>query len=272
MKLITRWNSLFLAAGCGLLIAACTGVAGEDLFTQGNEAFLGGRYEEAIDCYSRLSDHAGLSAGLLQNLAHAYRESEQPGPAMLNYQRALWIAPRNPDARAGMARLCGADGVGEVPGPAWSRLPQRLSLSEWTWSASIAWGGLGILSLATGLGVIGPRLRRLAYPLALILVTSGLGMAHHMLRMDRAVILTGDAPLRVSPFAAATPSASLPAGGIVRVRDAHGSFLKVRTASGETGWMAAEHLEQIVPGGAVGSQSDSAPRPPVEPDRTPSTN
>jgi tetratricopeptide (TPR) repeat protein len=66
-------------------------------FTQCNAASSSGKYDEAITCYQKIIETRGYSAAVLYNLASSYAQSGNNGLAILNYERALRLAPSDPD-------------------------------------------------------------------------------------------------------------------------------------------------------------------------------
>lgn len=217
----------------------------ESLFAQGNQACLNGDYAGAIQCYETLAQHEGVSSALLCNLALAHQANGDPGPALLNFERARWLAPRDADIRAGLQHLRQDAGLFTDAGPRWARPFLELSLNEWSWLAAAAWAVCGGLILARGLGV-----KRLPFKSALalsgILLATGLGgIAIRLAQMDRAVVIGDPAPIRVSPYASARQVASVSEGKPLTVIGSHGEFFKVRTASGQIGWMAATDVGRI---------------------------
>jgi tetratricopeptide (TPR) repeat protein len=73
-----------------------------DLFAQGNQMYEAGDFEGAVEAYERVVANGIVSSGLFYNLANAYYKSGDLGRAVLNYERALRIAPRDDDARSNL--------------------------------------------------------------------------------------------------------------------------------------------------------------------------
>ena len=98
---------LIVAGIIAFLICVSSGGAlasqGEDLFALGNQAYAGGKYDEALSCYKRVIEQEGYSASLLFNMANAYYKKKDVGQAILHYERALYLDPGNADIRANLA-------------------------------------------------------------------------------------------------------------------------------------------------------------------------
>jgi tetratricopeptide (TPR) repeat protein len=126
----------------GLANLAGAGAA-EGLFAQGNQAWFNGDYASAIQCYETIAEHQGVSPALLGNLARAHQANGNLGPALLNFERARWLAPRDADIRAGLQHLRQDAGLFTDAGPRWTRPFLELSLNEWSWLAAAAWAVCG---------------------------------------------------------------------------------------------------------------------------------
>lgn len=217
----------------------------ENLFAQGNQAYFNGDYAGAIQSYETIAQHQGVSPALLGNLARAHQANGDLGPALLNFERARWLAPRDAAIRAGLQQLRQDAGLFTDAEPRWARPFLELSLNEWSWLAAAAWAVCGGLILARGLGVKRLPLKS-GLALSGILLAAGLGgIAIGLAQMDRAVVIGDHAPIRVSPYAYARQVASVSEGRPLTVTGSHGEFIKVRTATGQTGWMAATDVGRI---------------------------
>lgn len=69
---------------------------------QGNELYEAGKYSEAIQIYGILVDSGVDDASLYYNLGNAYYKAGDLGRAVLNYERAAQLQPRDADIRANL--------------------------------------------------------------------------------------------------------------------------------------------------------------------------
>jgi tetratricopeptide (TPR) repeat protein len=188
------------------------------------------------------------SADGLYNLGNSYARSGQPGLAVLNYERALLLAPGDADIRANLEYVRASAHVPtEPPG-----ILARLALAaNPTWAAWI--GVLGIALAGTGVlaGKLAPRLQRLRGPGILLggaLIT--LTVSHAMLlrpRMHEAVVLAGQVPARVSPVPLGEAAFTLRQAETVTVTAEHQDFVLIRTRAGRSGWVSRADLGFVVP-------------------------
>ena len=250
-------------AAAALVVLALVGVAQisradeasrEQAFESANGAFADGRFDEARETLSRLAADGGASPAVLYNLGNAAFRAGKPGEAILAYERALLVAPRDQDVRANLRQVRKAAGLPEVEEGPWARLVHALTANGWAWLAS---AGLWLACVAllvrrlTPASEAGRSARSALFStagvgLALLLV-GGAACATRLGERDRGVVLDGEPKLRVAPYASATVSSELPPGEIVRLERGHEGFTLVRTAAGRSGWMADGAVARIAP-------------------------
>ncbi|MBI9076066.1 MAG: hypothetical protein JEZ02_11705 [Desulfatibacillum sp.] len=76
---------------------AWAGEADHALFYAANQAYKEGRYQEAADQYRKLIAKAPVGGSVYFNLGNAYLKMDQVGLAILNYEKAKILLPRDPD-------------------------------------------------------------------------------------------------------------------------------------------------------------------------------
>jgi tetratricopeptide (TPR) repeat protein len=69
----------------------------EELFFRANQAYKEGRFKEAVDKYGQLVRSGYVNGHLYYNLGNAYFRMNQIGRAILFYERARLLMPRDPD-------------------------------------------------------------------------------------------------------------------------------------------------------------------------------
>ncbi|MFC1895641.1 SH3 domain-containing protein [Thermodesulfobacteriota bacterium] len=90
-------RSVFL--GFALLLSSLS-IAGDDrllLFVEANQAYRAGQYAEAAEKFESLVRQSPVGGGVFFNLGNCYFRLDRPGLAMLNYERAHILIPRDPD-------------------------------------------------------------------------------------------------------------------------------------------------------------------------------
>lgn len=239
---------------CSLLITSAAITVLADEFRDGNALYDAGRFPEAAVAYERIEPK---TAHVYFNLGNAYYRQEKLGLAVLNYERALRLAPRDPDIQANL-RLA-EQRLGVVDSSATQSPIQRFmhsvaysrTLSEWNVYEVIGvWGlvlfvagcvwwprfqtGFVIVSVAAGLWWIG----------------ASAGLAYRVITERNgptAVVLEGKAEARFAPLADSTVHFQLPEGTRVRVREDRGAWQFVERADGQQGWVPASTLACVQP-------------------------
>src|SRR3954469_17009426 len=98
-----RMRSRFLLAA--ILIGSLSRglwAADQDLFAKANQAYTDARYHEAATGYQELVRTGNWNATIFYNLGNAQYRLGNFGQAILNYERALALDPRHPEADANL--------------------------------------------------------------------------------------------------------------------------------------------------------------------------
>ena len=81
-----------------ITLATC-GYADEPAVSKANELYAKGQYEAAAAAYESILLNEGVAPELFYNLGNAYFKSNELGKAILNFERALRLAPDYADAK-----------------------------------------------------------------------------------------------------------------------------------------------------------------------------
>jgi hypothetical protein len=228
------------------LVAAWCGAAHAqpDPFLAGNSAAAAGDHVAAAAAFETAIVTRGWSPSTLLGLGNAYAGAGKPGRAILAYERAHLLAPRDRAIAANLAHVRDSAGV-SVPNP--SRVASAiatLTADEWT---RIALGG-GALACAGVIGLAWSVRRRgsrtLAVTGALVAGIAGVAASYTAPSADLAVVVTGDVA-RIAPFAAAEAAFTAPEGETVQIEQQRGDYVYVRDGD-RTGWLPRTALERVV--------------------------
>lgn len=188
------------------------------------------------------------SSDALYNLGNSYARAGKPGLAVLNYERAALLAPNDEDIKANLAYVRAAAHVAREPR---SRLAQ---LGETVAPVTAAWlgvSGLVIIGLGLNSSSVGRRFRRLrviCIPLGLALLAVTVSNALTLgPRVNDAVVLVHEAPVRVTPVPMGDTSFALHEAETVTVTAKHEDFMLIRTRDGRSGWVARGDVGLVVP-------------------------
>lgn len=211
-----------------------------------NRAFAEGRYgAAATQLESRLAEN-GYSAPVLFDVGNTYLRADRPADAILAYERARLLAPRDAGIAANLAAARKVAGVPGESGLAY-RFESLLSIDEWTWTVT---GALWLTLAAGTASVLWSRRRRplitAAGVLAVVALTAGTGLTLSS-RILSAGLATRAAPVLVSPFASAQSSFSLLAGASVELGAVHDGYVLVHEPDGRSGWVERQAVARVVP-------------------------
>jgi tetratricopeptide (TPR) repeat protein len=242
LTILLAWTSL------------ATGVFGSDAFREANHLFASGDFAKSAGIYQKIIDTNGASASLYYNLGNSEYRLGHLGPAILAYERARLLSPRDPDliANLNLARKSAAVFDKGRFNPRIEAIIDWLSLDECSWLVVSAALWIGILSVIFGLVKVGHKgMRRVGIGsiiLAGFLVTaSGTAL---VLRYDEGasgIVLTKEASVYLSPFDHAE-SIGTPGGGrIVQMGARKGGYIYVDVPGTDLhGWMDAKEVKRIV--------------------------
>lgn len=239
------WFFLFF---CGLLMNNGQGRAAEDaplVFQKANAAYQGGDYKEAGSLYESLARKGVQDANVYYNLANACFKQERPGLALLNYEKALRLKPRDRDIRANLAYVKGLLEYRIQDSRNWyvktlDVLLGILTFEEW-----------GTLSLAVGLSFWASWLvawgwkRKALMILTVTLFSLWLFKGIRVHSIEEAIVLKPQASVRYGPSYKDQVAFKLGEGLKVHVKKKAGEWARVVLANGETGWMAQEEIGVI---------------------------
>jgi len=218
-------------------------------FLQANQAYNHGDYTAAVRDYHTLLARGGYSMPVLYNLGNAWLRLNQPGRAILNYERALWLAPGNPAVKQNLHIALQQSGHAVTQTTLSERALGWLSLDELAWIGTVAAVTLSgvVLTLRRRRQRPIPGLRPVAVLSALVLFMSGVTLIARWPELDRAVVLAAATPVRVAPADAADVSFLLPSGELVQAGKPYQAYVRVHAEDGRSGWVRTQQLARIIP-------------------------
>ncbi len=234
-----------------LLASAAAGMGSPDeLFNQGNLAYGEEQYEAAADKYQQAINEGNYSADLFYNLANAFVRLDQPGRALLNYERALILDPYHQEARLNSNFVK-------------SGLPQiEPELSAWEsffgiWPASAYITLLCVAGWMTlALLMIGLLTRFSTVVVSLVILAAlslGLGTAGYLVTRPfevgpQSAMVTGSAAkAHYAPAASSATVTPLPAGTKVKILNSMTGWNYIKLPDNRLGWVESEKLERLLP-------------------------
>ena len=229
-----------------------------DFYGEGNRLYQEGDFEGALEAYSSILG-AGFESGDLHfNTGNAYFKLGDLGRAILHYERARRLLPRDEGVQANLA-LARRLTVDEV-----EALPRFWVLSAWDWWVTLLPRNLLLLLVAAfylaGMaGVVALILRRgtpaalwggrvalvggvVTLVLGLNLLVRELGLS----RAEEAVVLVAEVPVRSAPSDDGDLTVfTVHEGTKVRIDRRSDEWAEVVLEDGKVGWLKLEAVETI---------------------------
>jgi tetratricopeptide (TPR) repeat protein len=251
MKMVV--TAFVILAAFSMFFCRQAGSSTETFFASGNSEYEKGDYTRAIAEYEKARFSGKVSAALYYNLAGAYFKAGDVGRAILNYERAIRLAPRDPDIAANYA-FARSMVTGKEPPPkgffAWRPLRLYsgfLTVNEITIVTS---GLFFLLFVLIAVAVVSERSRTIARGAAILLavmIVLNSAIIFHKVKEGRsyAVTVVPSLDALFGPFDSATKFFTLHEGNGVIILETKDLWHRVRRSDGMVGWVRGSGVERI---------------------------
>jgi tetratricopeptide (TPR) repeat protein len=247
-----RWFIAFVA-----VVLLCGAAAGDPVsrFDEGLRLYRSGDMDGAIGAWENLVRQGTVSGALLYNLGNAYYKTGKIGKAILYFERAQRLLPRDGDVDSNLdlARLATVD-----------RIESPVRLVVWHWVDSVR-DYFSLPELATVLQVvgfvglaifltwrIGPTVlgRWLRPALVILIAAYAVAGAWYLWRADLeargyGIVMATKTDVYSAPEPASKQLFSLHEGTKLRCGESLSGWINIRLADGRQGWMPVQNLEKI---------------------------
>ncbi len=218
-------------------------------FETANQAYDQGKFAEAKGGYEKLVESGSGSANVYYNLGNTDFRLGSAGRAILNYERALALSPRHPEARANLKLLRDQSGARLLPRTWNSRAAALLPPQGWTLLAAVTgW------SVAFGLVFLVTSRRDDKFGFWLLSLMSAAVCAAALVSLwsiardqTLAVITAKQTEARLAPAESAGVAETLPAGSQVRVLSERGEWIYCELPDLGRGWVPEGAVERVRP-------------------------
>jgi tetratricopeptide (TPR) repeat protein len=227
------------------------------IFRKANQLYSEGNYEEAVDLYNYILASGYHSASIYYNLGNAFYRSGKIPSAILNYERALLLAPGDEDIRFNLdlARVQIRDRIEEVPdffiNRWWKGARDTLNFRSWAIVSAVTFITT-LIFLTVFLLVSKVIMKKLFFWLAVSLFfisvisfTVGLDQRNYVKNHNSAIIFSPVVSVKSSPDFNSADLFVLHEGTKVSVEDSIGDWRAVRLSDGNKGWLHKDGLEMI---------------------------
>lgn len=241
-----------------LVLVATVGSAQVDaLKTTADQAYIDGNYEDAIVSYEEILAQQYVSAEVYYNLGNAYFKAGKVASSVLNFERALKLAPHDDDIQFNLklANLSVKDRIEEMPKlffvTWWEALLKTFSTDGWAWSIIISvllgLGGLLLFKFSNEEGM-----KRLTFYTALIsFAWAGLSAYaaetnyNHAVNDNRAVVFIATINAKSAPDQKGKDLFVIHEGLVVEVTDRLNGWCRIKLSNGNVGWIPEKELTRI---------------------------
>ena len=222
-------------------------------FENGNAAYKKGDFQTAIQAYESILKHDWHSAPIYYNLANSYFRSGQLGKALLNYERAKRLAPRDSDIEFNYHYALGQNIKlqNQEPKGLFAKLYMGhimfYSEEEMAWMIVSLFGFLGLCWLLALYFRWPFKLRVTLF--SLITISLSIFVVGLMAKVhfdDRTAVVITKASATFEPKPEATVHFEVPEGSKVECLKTVGQWIKVKRFDGKLGWILKEKLEKVV--------------------------
>jgi tetratricopeptide (TPR) repeat protein len=227
-------------------------------FAAANKAYNDGTYQEAIDLYRSLIGEYGLSVQLLHNLGNSYANSSQYGQAILQYQRALRLAPGDHDIRGDLELVRQKAGLFQEEKTIREKFFGFYDMNQWALSALTGYVFITLLTLLHLRFSLGKKSGAICLVLAAMVCVSALGARQQRISWESGVVILPDTRLLLSPFSSASSLGLVEEGSLLHSNQGYGDYLYIRDERGRSGWIPTSSFAPIPTSSTTYSQGDAA--------------
>jgi len=229
----------------------------DSLISQGNRHYLDKNYRMAIECYSTVISSGYESAELYYNLGNAWYKTDDMARAILNYEKALLLEPRDEDTRQNLtlANQQIIDKIDVIPSfflKKWiNTLKGIFSPNQWAIAClllfALSLGGFALFFLSNNVAL--KKAGFSAGVVVFMITITGLILMYSRMREiqkhNAAIIMLPSVNARSSPDDQSTNVFVLHEGTRVLVTDSVQQWKEIQLANGNKGWIPGEALEEI---------------------------
>ncbi|MGD9931412.1 MAG: tetratricopeptide repeat protein [Mangrovibacterium sp.] len=240
-----------------ILFLTLSTFAQNQLLEKANQHYTAGEYEEAIKTYLEILNGNVESAELYYNLGNAYFKTNQFTQSIINYERAALLAPNDEDIQFNLelANQHVVDAIEPLPQVFFVRwfhnIVNKLSADGWAKLSVVAFiialflAGIFFFSQITAI-------KRISFWAGILIVAISIFSFNFAARQKKritehnfAIITQPSVTVKSSPSESGTDLFLIHEGLKVKIKDSLGSWIEIRLADGNQGWLPANSLEKI---------------------------
>ena len=229
----------------------------DTLMEKGNNLFIEGKYQDAIDTYENILKLGYESSELYYNLGNSYYKQNIISRAILNYEKALQLSPNDDDIKYNL-ELCNrlvVDKIEKLPVffiTGWVRNVKNLFSSDFWAILSIVTFGLALIFISFYLYSKSIGLKKLSFWIGFIVIILSVisfifsnQQKQKILSGNTAVVMSPSVTIKSSPDVSGTDIFVIHEGTKVRIEDKISDWNEIKLSDGSKGWLMADDIETI---------------------------
>lgn len=229
----------------------------EQKFEQGKEHYKEANYEAAISSWESILESGEHSAALYFNLGNAYYRIDQIAPSIYYYEKALQLAPGDPEIKNNLAFAQNQtiDIIEPLPKNLFSswieRTTQLFSFDNWAKTALVFSFGFVILFLLYYFSVTTMRKRLffmgsfLSLFISLVCIFFAFNQYTKVQNNKTAILFASSSQVRSEPLERSDISFVLHEGTKVEILSEDDEWVRIKLADGKDGWMRKGDLKEL---------------------------
>ena len=218
-------------------------------FTKANQEYAAADFDAAARDYEELVRSGQDIPNVFYNLGNAYFRKKDFGRAILNYERALALDPRHPEARANLQITRDQARALELIPTRWERLVATGTQNEWAIAAAIAFW---VFAFSTVVLIFRARRRGglivlSIFSLAIVAIGAfeAWQLEHGKHGAGLAIVTAENADARLATADTANRVLTLPPGSEIQVVSQRGDWIYAILPNNLRGWMPAKSAELV---------------------------
>ncbi|MBI9052914.1 MAG: tetratricopeptide repeat protein [Bacteroidales bacterium] len=226
----------------------------DNLLEKANSLFIDGKYQEASETYENILKLGYESSDLYYNLGNAYYKQNVISQSILNYEKALLLAPNDDDIKYNL-ELCNRlviDQIETLPVffiTGWIRNLRNLFSSDLWAAISIVLFTLALTFISFYFYSKGISFKKLSFWLGFVLaVFSSISFVfsnqqkNTIISGKTAIVLSPSVTVKSSPDASGTDLFVIHEGTKVSIDDNISEWSEIKLSDGSKGWIKLEDL------------------------------
>jgi len=223
--------------------------ADEDLSAKADEAYAQKRYDEAAKDYQELVRSGNWNATIFYNLGNARYRLGDFGQAILNYQRALALEPRHPEANANLLLARDEARALELRKDWIERYASFATVKQWSIAAAVAfWFALFVIArlvLARKRSAAGIAFVALSLVVGAVSVFAIVTLENGSNGKALAIVTDKNVTARIATADSAQTVLALPPGTEIKVESERGDWIYAALPNDLHGWIPASAAERV---------------------------